>query len=66
MDYDKKHENLTYTVDQTARMLGISRNSAYALVREGRIPALRLGKRIVIPRVKLQELLSSPTNTVSE
>ena len=49
---------LTYTVEEAARALGISRGLAYEMVREGRLPALRLGqRRLIIPRAALEGLL---------
>ena len=39
-----------YTVPQAAARLGISAGLAYELVRAGRIPAKRLGRRWVVPR----------------
>jgi excisionase family DNA binding protein len=49
----------TMTVSQAATVLGISRSSAYECVRHGSIPSIRLGRRIVIPRRALDELLAS-------
>lgn len=48
---------LALSVAQTARALGISRNTAYECVRQGSIPSLRLGHRIVVPRRALEALL---------
>jgi len=42
--------SLTMTVDEAARILGISRNSAYEAVRRNQIPSIRIGRRILIPR----------------
>ncbi|MGH3787424.1 MAG: helix-turn-helix domain-containing protein [Pseudonocardiaceae bacterium] len=39
-----------YTVRQVAARLGISSALAYELVREGEIPAKRLGRRWAVPR----------------
>ncbi len=50
-------EARTLTVDQAAKLLGISRNLAYELVRLGQIPSVRLGRRIVVPRAALERLL---------
>jgi len=47
------------TVTQAATVLGISRSSAYECVRIGAIPSIRLGRRIVIPRRAVDELLAS-------
>lgn len=50
---------LTYTVEETAQALGISRGLAYEMVREGTLPSLRLGeRRIVVPRAALDSLLA--------
>jgi excisionase family DNA binding protein len=47
----------TLTVEETAKVLGLGRNTAYALVRSGEIPSLRLGKRILIPAIAIQRKL---------
>ncbi|HEX2301162.1 MAG TPA: helix-turn-helix domain-containing protein [Pseudonocardiaceae bacterium] len=39
-----------YTVRQVAARLGIGAGLAYELVRQGEIPAKRLGRRWVVPR----------------
>ena len=49
----------TVTVEEAAQMLGISRSSAYECVRRGELRALRLGRRLVVPRAALVELLGS-------
>jgi excisionase family DNA binding protein len=51
---------LTYTVTETAKLLGISRSSAYECVRRGEIPSLTLGRRVVVPRRALEALLDVP------
>src|SRR3954452_6091686 len=42
--------SLVYTVPEIAVLLMISRHTAYAMVRNGQIPARQLGTRWVIPR----------------
>jgi excisionase family DNA binding protein len=49
---------LTMTVDEMAIEVGISRVHAFKMVREGRIPALRLGRRWLISRKALDEFLA--------
>jgi excisionase family DNA binding protein len=39
-------------------MLGVGRNTAFRLVHEKRIRALRLGKKLRVPLVAIQQLLS--------
>ncbi len=48
---------LTMTVEEAAHLLGISRAFAYELVARGELPAVRLGRRIVVPRRALEALL---------
>ena len=50
-------ERLTFTVDEVAIALGISRSSAYECAKRGDIPTVRLGRRIVVPRRAVLELL---------
>lgn len=52
-------ERKTYTVEEAADRLGIGRTLAYELIRCGEFPVgvIRLGRRIVVPRAPLDELL---------
>jgi excisionase family DNA binding protein len=45
------------TVEQTAKLLGISRGLAFAAVRTGEIPHVRIGRRILVPRDALRRLV---------
>ncbi len=49
---------LMISVEEAARLLGISRNLAYDLVRQGRLPHVRLGRRILVPRFGLEQWLA--------
>ena len=40
-------------VAQVTAILGISRSRAFALIRAGEIPSLRIGERIYVPRKSL-------------
>jgi excisionase family DNA binding protein len=46
-----------FTVPEAARLLGISDRLAYAAAARGEIPALRIGRRLVVPGVALARLL---------
>jgi excisionase family DNA binding protein len=48
---------LTYTVDEVARLLSLSRAGTYALLQDGTIPAERVGTRWVISRRRLHAWL---------
>ena len=47
----------TLTVDETARILKLSRGATYAAISEGRLPSIRIGRRILVPRKALERLL---------
>ena len=52
-------DKLTLSVPETARLLGISRAHAYELVARHQLPAIRLGRRVVIPRQAIKALLEA-------
>lgn len=51
----------TYSVEEVAQMLGISRTTAYECINRGEIPARRFGRRVVVLRDELDALLSAST-----
>ena len=56
-------ETATVKVEEAAKILGIGRQTAYELAREGKLPgALRLGRRIVVSRSQLQSFLNGKAN----
>ncbi len=46
-------DRLVMSVTEAAEFLGISRALAYELARSQRLPAVRLGRRLVVPRKAL-------------
>jgi excisionase family DNA binding protein len=56
---------LTYTVEEAAEIVGVGRSAAYAAVRTGDIPSIRVGRRLLVPRRALERLLGiNPENGV--
>ena len=51
---------LTYTVDEVARLLNLSRGVTYQYVRDGMIPAERIGRRWLVPREAVPRLAGWP------
>lgn len=47
----------TMTVPEAAEILGISRNAGYEAAARGDIPAIRIGKRLVVPIAAFNRLL---------
>jgi len=56
---------LTVTVEEAARMIGISRGLAYQMAREKRLPTIRFGKRLVVPKWAIEHLLQVPQETAN-
>ena len=52
-----EQENLTMTVEEAATALNISRSLAYEAARDGRLPCIRIGRRLLISRRALEKLL---------
>jgi excisionase family DNA binding protein len=50
-------DRLALTVAEAAGLLGISRALAYELVARHELPSIRLGRRLVVPKVALLEML---------
>ncbi len=56
MDREKRQ---TLNIPEAAKVLGISRGSAYELAAQGKLPVIHLGlKRMVVPIVALERMLA--------
>jgi excisionase family DNA binding protein len=54
---------MVLTIEEAARLLRISRGSAYEAARSNQIPTIRIGRRLLVPRAKLLALLGEDTLT---
>lgn len=62
MNTTKKHhkdEALTLSVEHAARLIGVSRSTVYRLVRDGELRAIRVGRRVLILKKPLMEMLEA-------
>ena len=59
---ERPPQRLTMTVEEAAVVLGISRATAYDAVSRGEIPCIRIGRRILIPKVALAKLLDGSSS----
>jgi excisionase family DNA binding protein len=50
-------DRLVLSVPEAGQLLGISRAFAYELIARGELPFMRLGRRIVVPKAALLELV---------
>jgi excisionase family DNA binding protein len=46
------------TVDEVAEILRIGRISAYQAIERGEIPSVRVGRRILVPRIRFEQMLN--------
>lgn len=51
-------ESKTYTAEDVAVLLGISRSAAYALFKEPDFPCIALGRRLMVAQDKFDEWLN--------
>lgn len=45
------------TIAEAAEYLRLSKNGVYALARDGELPSVRLGRRVVIPKRSIERLI---------
>ena len=54
------HESaLTMSVTEAGAVLGCSRGLSYRLAREGKLPVLKLGRKLRVPRAALERMLEN-------
>jgi excisionase family DNA binding protein len=58
-------KRLTLTIEEAGELLGVGRSTAYAAARAGQLPVVRIGRRLLVPRHKLEELLGAVHNASS-
>jgi excisionase family DNA binding protein len=51
-------ERAVYSPEEAGEILGLGRNSTYDAIRRGEIPSLRVGKRILIPKIGIERMLA--------
>ena len=51
-------EPLLIAVRDAARALGIGRDAAYALIRQGRLRSVSVGRRVLVPRAELEAFVA--------
>lgn len=59
MQNESNTVTLVVTVEDLARLLAIGRNTAYTLVRSGKIRSIKVGRKYLIPKTAVDEYLDS-------
>ena len=58
-----KEEALTLSVEHAARLIGVSRATVYRMVRDGELRAIRVGRRVLVLKKPLMEMLEAEEDT---
>ena len=62
-DYFKKEPDLTQVRD-IVKIMHCSKNTVYALIKDGRLGAIRVGRSILIPKTALVEMIVNEKNYI--
>ena len=57
-----RNEPDVLTVSEAAKLLRIGKNQAYELVKNGRLGAIKLGKKIIVPKLSLIDFCRNEKN----
>jgi excisionase family DNA binding protein len=57
-DRQEPPSRLTYDVEEAGRLLGLGRNASYEAAKNGQIPTLRIGRRLLVPKAALDRILA--------
>ena len=57
MNIKQPDEREVLTVEEVMKVLGIGRRAAYAGVRSGQIPSIRVGRRFLVPVTFVERML---------
>ena len=52
-------DKLTHKPEEVAPLLGLGRNSVYALLNSGQLRSIRVGRKILVPTSAIEEFLNS-------
>ena len=58
MRWKRSADRRTYEVEEAGVKLGIARNQAYEAAKNGELPTIRIGKRLLVPKAVLDRMLA--------
>jgi excisionase family DNA binding protein len=58
-EFPMPNERQTLKIEEAAKILGISRNTAYEAVKSGQVPIIKIGRRLLVPRAALERMLET-------
>ena len=63
---DEEPQKLAYNLKEAAEALALSAASVSNLIRSGQIRAVRIGRRVIIPRAALEEFLAKEATVTGQ
>lgn len=55
---DRMHNQLTYTIDEASKVIGLGRTRLYEELNSGRLKGVRAGRRTLIPHASIEDWLN--------
>jgi excisionase family DNA binding protein len=55
-------EKMAYSIRETAEAIGLHPNTVYELVKSGKLPAITLGRKILVSKLELSKWLAGQSN----
>lgn len=59
-------EKLTYSIQEAAELIGISKSYMYELARQGKVPVLKLGNKRVIPKERFHKWVNGEEHQTTD
>jgi excisionase family DNA binding protein len=59
MNRGKDTDRATHSIDEAARIIGISRTAAFQAAHRGEIPVVRFGRRMLVPKQALARMMDN-------
>ncbi len=60
-----KQRAATLSVPEAGEILGLSRSGAYEATRRGELPVIKIGRKLLVPRIALERMLEDARPTSS-
>ena len=51
-------ERKTLTVEEVQKILGLGKNQVYQAIRKNQIPAIQIGRRLLVPKAAIDRMLA--------
>lgn len=54
-------DKLAYSIPEAATAIGVSKSYMYTLIKEGKIPYIKIGGRKIVPKLSLEQWIQENT-----